>query len=474
MLKNIKPERVFHYFQEISKIPRCSGNEKEISNYLKNFAEERSLYVIQDDFYNIVIRKPASKGIEGKDGVVLQGHMDMVCEKSTYSKHCFCTDPIELKLVGNKLSANETTLGADDGIALAIGLAILEDDSLIHPDLELFITSSEETDMSGALNFKAGILRGKKLINIDSEEDWILTVGSCGGINLAIRRDVERDEFGSKAICLSFDGLLGGHSGSDIDKAKGNSLKVMARFLRLLKEKEDFRIVDFKAGNLDNAIPRDGKVILAYENLDRKNLETIREKVLDEFRGLEGDLKIDFLETDIRSSWKEDLTLAVIDFINDCPNGVNSYVKGGSLVESSDNLAFVREEEGKVYFEISIRSSSEQKKAELLEECKKTAKRYGFNYETGSEYPGWDYREDSPLRDMAQLLYKKMFGKEYLTLVIHAGLECGAISSKYKDMDMISIGPNISNPHTPKEFVEVDSVERVYNYILKLLEELSK
>lgn len=287
-LKTLKPERVFYYFEEIVKIPRCSGQEKEISDYLKSVGDDLGLETIQDDLNNIIIRKPATSGYENSQGIVIQGHMDMVCEKEENINHDFSKDPIDIAVEGDFIKAKGTTLGADNGIALAMGLAILEDNSLEHPSLELLATTSEETEMDGALGLKANLLKGTRLLNVDSEEEGVLTVGSAGGELIEASIKISEEELsGYEGVNISVKGLSGGHSGMEIDKERANALKIGLGILKNLKDELDIRLIEIKGGSKDNAIPRQIEIDLAIKKEDLENLEV-------EIEGVEKELKDKF------------------------------------------------------------------------------------------------------------------------------------------------------------------------------------
>ncbi|NLW42674.1 MAG: aminoacyl-histidine dipeptidase [Tissierellia bacterium] len=472
MLKNVDSKRVLDFFREISKIPRCSGNEKEISDYLRNFALELDLEVIQDELLNIVIKKPGSIGYEKSPTVVLQGHMDMVCEKGTNSKHDFSKDPIELIEKEGFITGNDTTLGADDGIAVAMGMAILESDNIPHPPLELLITVREETDMSGALGLSSEILDGDMMINIDSEEEGILTVGSAGGVTVYATHMIEKEECDWNAYNVKFDGLKGGHSGMEIDKNRGNMIKVMNEFLSILSNKTKIKVGKFTSGSLDNAIPRSGEINLCVENNDREIFEFAKKELISKFKDVDGKITIEVDEINDKEVWSETIFSDITKMISEIPTGVFSFVNGSNLVESSNNLALIKEKDEEIYLEISIRSSDVAKEKEIVDKCIQILDENNFESKLDSSYPSWEYKAVSPLRDLAQKIYKKMYKEEIETLVVHAGLECGAISSQYPNMDIISIGPNITGAHTPKEKMDLKSVERVYEYVLELLKEI--
>lgn len=465
-MENLQPQRVFYYFSKLMEIPRPSFHEKEVSDFLVKTGKELNLETYQDESLNVVIKRNASKGYEDAPKVVIQGHMDMVASKTDDSNHDFLKDPIIPVIDGNYLTAKDTTLGADNGIAVAMGLALLEDENYVGPQLELLVTTEEETSMAGALNLANDVLEGEYLINLDSEEEGILTVGSAGGITFFVDEKIgdqeEKDGFEIKVS-----GLLGGHSGMDINDNRGNSIKVLAKILENVKS--EITIGEFNAGSLDNIIPSSASLKIFGSNLEE--LENAKEKAIEEFEDVKGELKININEASGKS-YSKDLSEKIIKMIIEIPSGKNSMMKDGITVESSDNLALVKEEDGSVKSEISLRSSDNDVLDELSKEIKTILENLGINYKIDSIYPGWEYREDSKLRPLAQEIYKKLEGKEFETIVIHAGLECGALYEKYPNMDIISIGPNITGAHSPDEKVEIESVQRVYEYVQELLKEI--
>lgn len=465
-MENLQPQRVFYYFSKLMEIPRPSFHEKEVSDFLVKTGKELNLETYQDESLNVVIKRNASKGYEDAPKVVIQGHMDMVASKTDDSNHDFLKDPIIPVIDGNYLTAKDTTLGADNGIAVAMGLALLEDENYVGPQLELLVTTEEETSMAGALNLANDVLEGEYLINLDSEEEGILTVGSAGGITFFVDEKIE-DQEEKDGFEIKVSGLLGGHSGMDINDNRGNSIKVLAKILENVKS--EITIGEFNAGSLDNIIPSSGSLIIFGSNLEE--LENAKEKAIEEFKDVKGELKIDINEASGKS-YSKDLSEKIIKMIIEIPSGKNSMMKDGITVESSDNLALVKEEDGSVKSEISLRSSDNDVLDELSKEIKTILENLGINYKIDSIYPGWEYREDSKLRPLAQEIYKKLEGKEFETIVIHAGLECGALYEKYPNMDIISIGPNITGAHSPDEKVEIESVQRVYEYVQELLKEI--
>lgn len=474
-LEGLKPERVFYYFEEISKIPRESHHEKEISTYLMEFGAKHNLETYQDEVLNVVLRKKASPGYENAPKVILQGHMDMVCEKEEDSNHDFRKDPIDLIVDGNYLTANKTTLGADNGIAIAMGLAILEDDSIQHGPLELLVTTSEETDLGGALSLKSGVLEGEMLINLDSEEEGIVTVGSAGGETITIHLPIEKINIRSPfAYRVKIQNFLGGHSGSEIHRQLGNANKAMVEILDLLKEKIDFTLVSISGGSKDNAIPRVAEAIVASEEkLDEAFREVIK-TVKELYQSFEPQAEIFFEEViNVYEGMSEDTFYAYVNLIEDIPTGVYTWMKEyPDIVEASDNLSVIKTLEDRIEIMTSIRSSEPEVLKKLKGHIMEIADRYNATYSLFAAYPEWRYRPHSLLRDKAVEIWKEFTGKEMEVSIIHAGLECGAISQKYPKADFISIGPNMQGVHTPEEKMEIASTEKVYNYLLKLLEAL--
>ncbi|EEB36512.1 Xaa-His dipeptidase [Anaerococcus hydrogenalis DSM 7454] len=465
-MEKLQEQRVFYYFSKLMEIPRPSGHEKEVSDFLIETGKNLNLETYQDENLNVVLKRKASKGYENAPKVIIQGHMDMVASKTEDSKHDFLKDPIIPVIDGEYLTAKDTTLGADNGIAVAMGLALLEDKNYEGPQLELLVTTEEETSMAGAINLADDVLEGDYLLNLDSEEEGILTVGSAGGLTFFVEEKIELEEE-KEGYEIKVSGLLGGHSGMDINDNRGNAIKVVSFILGSLKS--DLSLGEFNSGSLDNVIPSSASFKIYGSNIDE--LEKAKEKALDEFKNLKGDLKIEINEASGKS-YSKDLSDKIINMIEKTPSGINTMMDDNTTVESSDNLAFVKEEDGLIKSEISLRSSDNDVLDKLKNKVKTILENLGINFKIDSLYPGWEYKEDSKLRPLAQKLYKKLEGKEFETIVIHAGLECGALYEKYPNLDIISIGPNIKGAHSPKENVEIESVQRVYEYVKELLKEI--
>jgi len=460
---NLKPERVFHYFRELSDIPRESHNEKAVSDYIYDFGKKLGLETKQDDILNVYIRKPATKGYENKPGIILQGHMDMVCEKATSSKHNFATDKIEWIIKDDLLFANNTTLGADDGIAVAMAMAILEDETLVHPELEVLITVTEETTMAGALGLEKGLLKGKYFFNIDSEEEGILTLGSAGGTLFKTNLELKFENKEVELVKLHFDGFLGGHSGMEIGKNRRNMIKTIAEFIK----ESGLSISSVNCGNKDNAIPRVGEIVI--ENSPK--LDELIAKFTEKYNG-EEQLTIDKKETFKGKVLTNALKNTLVDILEELPTGVNSKDETGII--SSSNLAIVQTTENEIIIRDSIRSSSLSILADMKSSFSKIGEKFGLNYEFSGGYPSWEKKENSSLQKHANKVYKDLTGKEFENIIVHAGLECGAIYEKYPNLELISFGPDIRGAHTPQENLSIPSTERVYDFTLKLIEEIAK
>lgn len=473
VLQNLKPKKVFGFFEEISQIPRGSGNEKNISDYLVKFAKDRNLDVIQDKSLNILIKKPATEGYENSKKIILQGHMDMVCEKTPEKIIDFDKDPIELEVKGDFIHAKDTTLGADNGIGVAMGLAILDSNDIKHGPLELLVTVSEETDMHGAQALDESAVNADYLINIDSEEEGIMTVASAGGeLYFAhFKPELEKTPSDLEAFTIKFSGYKGGHSGGDIAKNRGNMIKVMADFLINLK---DFMLQDFRSGSKDNAIPSNGEIDLLTK--DSSSFDKIINELKEKYKNVDGNLIIKYepcKKTENAQSKKSSLDFA--NWLFEQPSGVKAFTdETHEFVELSSTLAIVRKIKDGTY---EIWNSMRFGKADEFDKFKNdfvemTKKYPEVKYEFTNYYPEWEYNEKSDLRNIAIKLYKEVTGKDMQIDITHGGLECGVFYIKNKNLDMISIGPDIFEAHTPRERVSIPSVQRMYDFTIKLIEHL--
>ena len=472
---SIEPKEVFKWFYEINQIPRESHHEEKISEFLVNFAKERNLEVIQDKALNVIIKKKASEGYENSKTLIIQGHMDMVCVKDENSNHDFGKDPIEMYVEDGWLRAKGTTLGADDGIAVAFALAILDDSSLKHPPLEVLITTAEETTMGGAGAIEKGLLKGDMLLNIDSEEEGIFLVSCAGGTSVEVNFEIERDEFDARPIKISIKGLSGGHSGSEIIKEKANANILLGRVLDKLREKFDLRIIHIKGGSKHNAIA-DGAsadILLKDEKYAREVIEKLEKELQEEFFKTDSNLRIEVTQSEIEESYTKELTNKIIDYLLLTPNGVCAMSKDiDNLVETSLNVAIIEEDEEVLKILTSIRSSRKSHIELISKKIQVLAKALGGEFKKGLGYPAWQFEKDSALRDIALKTFKEVMGTDAKYEAIHAGIECGILKEVLPNCDMLSYGPDILGAHSPEERLSIKSTENMWKFTKKLLENL--
>ena len=475
---NFEPTKVFSYFEDLTRIPRGSGNEKEVSNYLVEFAKTNNLEFIQDEYMNVVIKKPATKGYESLPAVILQGHMDMVNEKNNDKIHDFDKDPLTLKIDGDSIYADETTLGADNGIAVAMAMSVLASTDISHPALEAVITVEEETGLVGALKLDGSLLKGKYLINIDSEEEGKLLVSCAGGsrIKLILPISFTNVDNNRTDLKISVKNLYGGHSGLDIIKGRGNANKLIGRILDDLLDELSFELFNINGGSKMNAIPREADAVIAINTSDKKKVEALIEKWNDilknELRGK--DDKVQVIVSEIKQDstivFDEQSKLTAISTLIMFPNGIMSMshaIEG--LVESSVNLGVLSTTETSVTFECAPRSSIGSLKQAINNQFTSLAYLVGAELVIDSDYPEWQYNPDSNLRTHFEKVYKDMFKKDSEVVAIHAGVECGLFKEKLPDLDMISIGPDMADVHTPNEHVSISSIQRTYSYLVEVL-----
>lgn len=481
-IENVKFDRIFYHFEQISKIPRGSGNEKAISDYLLDFGKSLGLECIQDAALNIIIKKPASIGYENAPAVIIQGHMDMVCEKNSDKEHDFEKDPINLVVKGDYIYADRTTLGADDGIAVAYAMTLLEDNTIEHPAIEVLLTTDEEAGMSGAMALQPHYINGKIVLNLDSEEEGKLLVSCAGGIRTKSILPIEWIDKKSDTIAynLVIRGLKGGHSGMEIHLGRGNSNKLMGRLLKSIYKELDFNLVSLNGGSKNNAIPRESSSIITISQKDeRKLLETKRrvcEELKNEFSKKDPNLRVHLLEVEesVDKVFSDDSTKNAVDLLYMYPNGVNtvsSDIQG--LTESSTNLGVVTTLENSIEYDSAARSSVSSLKDEIVTRSKCITEILGGKLVTESSYPEWPYKTDSKIREVCKDVYERMYEKTPEIVAIHAGVECGLFKEKLgNDVDMISFGPDIIDIHTPNEHISISSVERCYEYLLEVLKEI--
>jgi dipeptidase D len=480
-IKGLKPERVWEYFAEIAKIPRCSKHEAKISEYMLKTAKKMGLKAESDAVGNVIARKPASPGRQQVRSVCLQGHLDMVCEKNKDKVHNFDKDPIELVRKEDVLMANGTTLGADNGIAIAMSLAIMEDKSLEHGPMEFLFTVDEETGLIGANSLGPGFVKSRTLLNLDSEEEGTLYVGCAGGRDTigVWKIDLDAAPAGMKAAELKVAGLKGGHSGLEIDKGRGNALKIIARVLMQLGDLGG-RISSIEGGNKHNAIPREAeaKIFIPKKNMTEAlaAVQDFEATIKAEFATVDPGLSITLTELKGGKGkvLKKALQKKILRTVLGLPHGVIKMSPDiPELVETSTNVAVIRMTKKSISLATSQRSSVESENEEICQTVTSVFELGGAEVEEGSGYPGWKPNLDSEILKIAKSTYQTMYGKEPEVKAIHAGLECGIIGAMYPGMDMVSMGPTLEDVHSPDEKIHIDTVEKSWNYLLAILKNVS-
>ena len=479
ILENLEPQNVFYYFEEICKIPHGSGHTRQISDYLKAFADEHGLYCRQDELNNIIMIKEASKGYEDHEPVLLQGHMDMVAVKDADCTIDMTKDGLQLEILGDRLTAKGTSLGGDDGIAVAFGLALLAEDQYRHPRIELILTVDEEVGMEGATGLTVDDLTAKRMINLDQEEEEIFITGCAGGARIDIRKKTETEQVEGVLCKLIISGLQGGHSGQEINKERGNAICLMGRLLAALQEKTPVYLKEVSGGTADNAIPNE----VCAEIVVTEWTEDIAAFMEEKFCGLKAEFagKEDGLKCELQVG-AEDALIEVcnrkdseqwIHLLNVIPHGViaNS-VKMKGLVETSLNPGILNVSAVEGMVSTSVRSSNAAAKEALINQLKSLAALCDATVGIRGDYPGWDYDPNSPLREKMVSIYEEMYGVKPQIEAIHAGLECGIFQSKILGLDCVSIGPDMQDIHTTRETLSIPSVQRVWKFLLKVLESL--
>ncbi|MBQ4068126.1 MAG: aminoacyl-histidine dipeptidase [Lachnospiraceae bacterium] len=469
--------KVFNYFEKLSSIPRGSGNTKSVSDYCVEFAKEHNLEFYQDDMNNVIIWKDASKGRENEEPVIIQGHLDMVAEKTNDSNHDFEKDGLELVYEGDYIYAKDTTLGGDDGIAIAYALAILDDDTLSHPPIEAVFTTDEEIGLLGAAKLDMNKLKGTRLLNIDSEEEGIILVSCAGGMTSESNIPFEAENVEGIKISLVLTGLKGGHSGVEIGKERGNAVILMGRILSEVKNEVGINVINIKGGLKDNAIPRECKCELVCSDYKKlvECVEKINNILKNEYISSDKDINLILTEEDeyTGKAMSSDSLNKVCMYLSAVPNGIqNMSMDIEGLVETSLNLGIFNADYNGLKASFSVRSSVASRKIELGRKIKLITEYLGGNYNMYGEYPSWQYKKESPLRDLMIDIYKKMYDKELVVEAIHAGLECGYFVMGKPELDVVSFGPNIFNIHTTEEKMSISSVNRTYDYLIEILKEM--
>ena len=473
-LSNLMPKRVFEIFEELASIPHGSGNTKKLAEFCVTFAKNLGLSCVMDTVGNVVIYKAGSCGREQEEPVVLQAHLDMVCAKEAEFSFDFEKDGILVETDGETVWANGTTLGADNGIGVAMILAILEDNALSHPPIEGVLTMDEETGLIGASHLDGSLLKGKRMLNLDSEDEGVFTAGCAGGSRVQIDFPLTFTSNEKQGFCVSLQGLLGGHSGIEIHKNRLNANVVLSNILYGLLNSGDLQVASLKGGSLDNAIAKEASCVIVT-SFEKEQLETLLSSQKDKLKTTE-DYDFTFTVEEVEAPkqvWSDDTTKGILSFFSVAPYGVQAMCEDlPDVVETSLNLGITATNETNFTAVYSLRSSVEANLTALGLKMATLAKEYGGLAREGSRYPAWEFRSHSPLRNKMEQVFEACYCKKPVTEVIHAGLECGVFGQKIKDLDAVSLGPNMVDVHTPKERVWVDSVERVFHYLCELLKAL--
>ena len=457
-------EKVFFFFEEITKIPRGSGNTAKIADYLVDFANRRSLEVIRDDADNVIIKKGATEGYKKRPTVILQGHTDIVAVKTQKSKVDLKKDGLQIYRDGDFIRATGTSLGGDDGVAVAYALAILDSDDIAHPAIEAVFTTDEEVGLTGAKALDGKNLSGKLLINIDSDEEGVFTVGCAGGLKTDVRLQLSRHKIGHSCADLSLSGFIGGHSGVEIDKGRINAIKVLGEILSQISHP---CIASISGGSADNAIPGEAKCRFYSDDMNDADIEDKIKEVIAKYTDAEPGIKFEYkAKAAFAEAFSSEDSKKLISLICEMPNGVvamSEDIKG--LVETSLNMGIIKSDDDGVTIILSLRSSKSQSKNELKEKVFKIARKYDGVCGESGEYPAWEYRKQSHLRDVMCSVYKEKYGKDATVITTHAGLECGIFTEKIDDLDCVSIGPDNFDIHTTNEHLSISSTVRVWEFL---------
>jgi dipeptidase D len=476
--EELQPKSVFKHFYEISQIPRCSGKEKAVSDFIKNWALSLGCRVKQDEENNLIIKKDGTAGYERSKPVIIQGHLDMVCDKTSDSSHCFEKDPLRLIIEGDRLRADRTTLGGDNGIAVAFAMALLESNDIPHPPLEIVLTTSEEMGMNGTKAIKKEDLESETLINLDAEEEGVFLVSCAGGIRVNLIQELTRVNCSGSCFQVTVGGLKGGHSGSDIHRERGNANKILGNALFELYKTVPFYLVSFSGGSKTNAIPRTAKATITFDEQHfdklKEQLSVFSNTARREYRASDPDLWMSIEQASgAENAWSKQDTEKFLNTIQLFPSGLlhrSTEIEG--LTETSVNLGVMVTEDTRVLFNASIRSSVTSRKLKVVDQLRCLASLTGSTLEAFSDYPPWEYRPESKIREIFVDSYKALLGKEATVTAIHAGLECGLFTETLGNLDMIAVGPNLFDVHTPDETLSISSVAATWELLKEVLKRL--
>ncbi len=479
-IKNLQPECIWRNFDALTQVPRPSGHLEKIQQFLLEFAKKVGVEAFLDPVGNVVMRKPATPGMENRKGVILQAHMDMVPQKALTSTHNFETDPIETHIEGDWVYANNTTLGSDDGMGVAAIMAIMEATDLKHGPIEALITADEETSMVGANGLPAGELNGEILLNLDTETEGEMVIGSAGGVDVTATmryKEVETDS-NDAALAITVKGLRGGHSGLEIGVGRANANKLLVRIARDIIASDEARLCSWHCGNMRNAIPFEGTIVVS---VPKENVDDVRSACADwqttfnnEYKGIEGEIKVVVEDTTLPMvQVPEEIQDNLINAIYACHNGVMRYIPSiPEVVETSSNLAIIDIDGGDAKVQILARSASESQKELIATTLASSFSMAGMAVALGGDYQGWDPNPDSEMMHVMEKVYEREFGNKPTVTVVHAGLECSIILSKYPGLDIVSFGPTLESPHTAKERCQISTMPKFWTLLVKTLEEV--
>jgi dipeptidase D len=479
-IRNLEPKVLWNKFADLNEVPRPSKKEERVIAFMKSFGENLGLETIVDEVGNVIIRKPASKGMEGRKAIVMQSHLDMVHQKNNDTNFDFDNQGIEMFIDGDWVKAKGTTLGADNGLGVATIMAILESDTIAHPAIEALFTIDEETGMTGAMGLKGGLLKGEILLNLDTEEDDEIGVGCAGGIDVTATGSYQEINVESDSVAYKIEvtGLQGGHSGMQIHEGLGNANKIMNRLLYAIIE--DIQISEINGGSLRNAIPRESVATIVFETEKEdvivRLLNALSETIKKELKTMEPDLQMNFSVTELpKRTMPYEAQMQIVNAVYAACNGVYRMSADiPDLVETSNNIARVVVKDGNIKVGCLTRSSVESSKLDLANTLRATFELSGCDVEFSGDYPGWTPNMDSSILKVMRELYVKLNKEEPHVAACHAGLECGILGTNYPDMEMISFGPNIKGAHSPDERAQISSVKKYWNFVLEILKEIPK